>query len=235
MYEQPDHHDDTAEDLLRRALLDAEGGNAAVAMRVDGLSLCEELTIIFHGRRDLSTIQTYVAHGGRGAGAEVGAAELLRVPCDLDLADAEDRKDAEHLYAEQAAALRDSLLAADTVLSIWREPLAAAMATEVDVDRSIQLEVSLPAHRLMPVSLVAPDRQTIVLPVCGARTLAAGRPPMGIACAQQDVTRVYPLPEDPERCLADFLDHASAHARRLADRLSHQEASVERFLELSDE
>ena len=45
--------------------------------------------MVFHGRRDLGTIQTYVAHGGRGAGAAVGAGELLRVPCDLDLGDAE--------------------------------------------------------------------------------------------------------------------------------------------------
>ena len=237
MYEQPDHHDDSAEELLRRALLDdqEEGGSAAVAMRVEGLALCQQLTIIFHGRRDLSTIQTYVAHGGRGAGTAVAPSELLRVPCDLDLADAEDRDDAEQLYAEQAVALRDALLAADTVLSVWREPLAELSGSEVAVDRSIRLEVALPAHRLMPVALVAPDRQLMVVPVCGARTLAEGRPPMGIACAQQVVAQVYPLPEDPERCLDDFLERAALHARRLADRLAHQEASVERFLELSDE
>jgi hypothetical protein len=58
---------------------------------------------------------------------------------------------------------------------------------------------------------------------------------MGIACAQQDLSRVYPLPEDPEHCLHDFLEHSGQHARRLADRLAQQEASVERFLELSDE
>jgi hypothetical protein len=69
--------------------------------------------------------------------------------------------------------------------------------------------------------------------VCEARTLAEGRPPMGIACAQQGVARVYPLPDDPERCLEDFLDHAADHARDLAERLEHQEASVERFLELN--
>jgi hypothetical protein len=56
----------------------------------------------------------------------------------------------------------------------------------------------------MPVALVAPDKHITVAPVCGARTLAEGRPPMGIACAQQDVARVYPLPDDPERCLEDF-------------------------------
>src|SRR5919202_1142102 len=53
-----------ADDLLRRALLDKEA-TAAVALRVAGLPLCEQLTVVFHGRRDLGTIQTYVAHGGR--------------------------------------------------------------------------------------------------------------------------------------------------------------------------
>ena len=73
----------------------------------------------------------------------------------------------------------------------------------------------------------------VVTAVCGARPLAEGRPPMGIVCAQQDVARVYPLPDDPERCLEDFLEVAAEHAREMADRLGRQEASVERFLELS--
>jgi len=56
---------------------------------------------------------------------------------------------------------------------------------------------------------------------------------MGIACAQQDVAHVYPLPDDPERCLEDFALRAADHARRMAERLDHQEASVRRFMELS--
>ena len=76
-------------------------------------------------------------------------------------------------------------------------------------------------------------RAAIVTAVCGARPLAQGRPPMGIACAQQDVVRVYPLPDDPERCLQDFLEVAADHARELAERIGRQETSVERFLELS--
>jgi hypothetical protein len=56
---------------------------------------------------------------------------------------------------------------------------------------------------------------------------------MGIACAQPDLTRVYALTDDPERCVQDFLELAAEHARELAQRLAHQEASVERFLELS--
>jgi hypothetical protein len=227
-------HDRDAEALLRRALLDAEA-SAAVALRVKGLSLCDALTIIFHGRRDLGTIQTYVALGGHGAGASVGAGDLLRVPCDLDLAGAADREDAEQLYVQQAEALRDALLAADTVLAVWRGPLAEVAGREVAVDRSIELSTPLPAHRLMPVALVAPERQLTVTPVCGVRTLAEGRPPLGIACAQQDLSHVYSLPDDPESCLQDFLERSAEHARRLADRLTHQEASVQRFLELSDE
>jgi hypothetical protein len=57
---------------------------------------------------------------------------------------------------------------------------------------------------------------------------------MGIACLQQDVARVYPLPDDPEACLQDFLELAAEHARRMAGELERREASVARFLELSD-
>ena len=226
--------EDHADDLLRRALIDAEA-SAAVALRVASLPLCDTLTVVFHGRRDLGTIQTYVAHGGRGAGSAVSAGELMRVPYDLDLGAAGDRREAEALYAEQAAALRDALVGADTVLDIWREPLEEVAGGPVEVDRRIRLDVRLPAHRLLPAALVAPERGMVVTAVCGARPLAEGRPPMGIVCAQQDVARVYPLPDDPERCLEDFLEVAADHARGLADRLGRQEASVERFLELSGE
>jgi hypothetical protein len=222
----------TSEELLRRALLDAQAA-ASVALRVQPLSTCDALTIVFHGRRDLGTIQTYVAHGGLGTGATVGAGDLLRVPCDLDLGDAGDRDEAEELYAAQARALRDALQAADTVLAVWREPLESLAGSAVDVDRSIDLQVQLPAHRLMPVALVAPEKRVVVAPVCSPRTLAEGLPPMGIACAQQDVARVYPLAEEPEACLADFLTVAEEHALHMAERLQHQELSVERFLELS--
>jgi len=225
---------DNADELLRRALIDPQD-SAAVALRVGGLPLCESLTVVFHGRRDLGLIQTYVTHGGHGAGRAVAPSQLMRVPCDLDLGGARDRDEAEGLYAEQAGAMRDALLGADTVLDIWREPLEAALDAEVTLDRRIALDVRLPAHRLLPAALVAPERGLTVTAVCGARPLAAGRPPMGIACAQPDVARVYPLPDDPERCLEDFLELAADHARRAGEQLRHQEASVARFLELSAE
>src|SRR4051794_20299678 len=133
-----DDHD--ADDLLKRALIDTDAA-AAVALRVGGLPLCETLTVVFHGRRDLGTIQTYITHGERGAGAAVAPDELMRVPCDLDLAEAADREDAERLYAEQARALRDALEAADTVLAIWREPLEELAQSQVGVDRRIGLGV----------------------------------------------------------------------------------------------
>jgi hypothetical protein len=225
--------DGAAEELLRRALLD-DSAAVAVSLRVDGLPLSDAVTVIFHARRDLGTLQTYVAPGSRGAGATVSANELLRVPCDLDLADAEDREEAELLYLEQARALRDALVGADLVLDVWREPLSELIGSGVDVDRSVQLSVRLPAPRLLPTALVARESQLVVTPVCGARTLAQGRPPLGIACAQQDFTRVYPLADDPARCVEDFLQLSANHARTLAERLDHQEASIDRFLELSD-
>ena len=193
------------------------------------------MTVIFHGRRDLGTLQTYVACGSRGAGATVSASELLRVPCDLDLADAEDRDEAERLYVEQATALRDALVGADTVLDVWREPLSATWRAAASPSTTpCSCRSSCPRHRLLPTALVATESQLVVTPVCSARTLADGRPPMGIACAQQDLSRVYPLADDPERCVEDFLELAAEHALLLAERLEHQEASVQRFMELSD-
>ena len=230
----PDDARRESDELLRSALLDA-GAAASVALRVRPLATCGALTVIFHGRRDLGTVQTYVAHGDLRAGHSVGADALLRVPCDLDLAGASDREEAEELYVDQARALRDALTAADTVLAVWREPLEDAVSSAVGLDNSVDLRVALPAHRLMPVALVAPERSLMVAPVCGAQPLKEGRPPMGIALAQQDVARVYPLSEDPEACLGDFFDRAADHARRTAERLEQQEASVERFLELSDD
>jgi hypothetical protein len=225
--------DGAAEQLLRRALLD-DSAAVTVSLRVEGLPLSEAMTVIFHGRRDLGTLQTYVTYGSRAAGATVAARELLRVPCDLDLADAGDRDEAERLYIEQATALRDALVGADTVLDVWREPLSDIASSGVSVDHSIELSVRLPAPRLLPTALVATESQLVVTPVCSARTLADGPPPMGIACAQQDLTRVYSLSDDPERCVEDFLELAAEHALALADRLEHQDASVQRFLELSD-
>jgi hypothetical protein len=230
--EERDRDDGTAEELLRRALLD-DTSAVAVSLRVEGLPVTEAVTVIFHGRRDLGTLQTYVTYGSKGAGATVAANELLRVPCDLDLAAAGDREEAERLYAEQATALRDALVGADTVLDVWRAPLDEISDGRLTVDHSVALPVGLPAPRLLPTALVAPDCKLVVTPVCSARTLAAGRPPMGIACAQPDLTRVYPLTDDPERCVQDFLELAAEHARALAQRIAHQEASVERFLELS--
>jgi hypothetical protein len=226
-------HGDSADELLSRALIDQQQ-SAAVAMRVGGLALARQLTIIFHGRRDLSTINTYVALGEHGAGEELRPSELLRVPCYLDLAEAATRRDAEQLYREQASVLREALRAADTVLAVWWEPLRQLTASPVKVEHT-GTTPDLPAQLLMPVALRAADRGMIVVAVCSARTLAAGAPPLGIACVQQEVSHVYPLTDDPERCLEDFFARAEDHAHHLADRLAHQEASVARFLELSED
>jgi hypothetical protein len=232
---EEDHTADegAAEELLRRALLD-DTSAVAVSLRIGGMPVSEAVTVIFHGRRDLGTLQTYVTNGNRSAGSTVAASELLRVPCDLDLGDAVDRDEAERLYVEQATALRDALVSADTVLDVWREPLSELLDGELTIDHSVELSLRLPAPRLLPTALVAPERRLVVTPVCSARTLAEGRPALGIACAQQDLMRVYPLADDPERCVEDFLQQAAEHAHALAVRIEHQEASIERFLELTD-
>ena len=141
------------------------------------------------------------------------------MPCDLDLAEASDRDEAEALYRDQARALRDALVAADTVLAVWREPLAEITAARIEVDRGVASPVDAPAPRLIPVALRAAERRLSVVAVCSARTLAEGRPPLGIACIQQELSHVYPLTDDPEHALADFLDRAGeprAPARRPA-------------------
>src|SRR5436305_9249684 len=117
--EESNPQDSQADELLRRALLD-DSASVAVSLRVGGLPLSEAVTVIFHGRRDLGTLQTYVTPGSLGAGTTVAASELLRVPCDLDLADAGDRAEAEQLYVEQASTFRDALMGADVVLDVWR-------------------------------------------------------------------------------------------------------------------
>jgi hypothetical protein len=222
-----------AEDLLKRALLD-DSAAVTVSLRIDGLPVSEAVTVIFYARRDLGTLQTYLTPGSKGAGSVLAAADLMRVPCDLDLGGAEDMDEARELYGNQARALRDAVLSADVVLDVWREPLEQMVGRVIQVDHRVNLDLNLPKPRLLPTALVAPDLQLLVTPVTSARTLAEGRPPLGIACVQQDVTRIYPLQEDPEACVIDFLDYAANRARRLAKRIAHQEASVERFLEISD-
>jgi hypothetical protein len=233
LQEDPIFEPGDAEELLRRALLD-EASAVTVSLRIDGLPVSEAVTIIFYARRDLGTLQTYLTPGSHGAGARVTAGELLRVPCDLDLAEAEDREEAEQLYAEQARLLRDAVLSADIVLDVWREPLVELAGRGLTVDHSVEFPARLPMPRLLPTALVSPDTQLFVTPVCSARTLAEGRPPIGIACSQQDVTRIYQLSDDPERCVEDFMEVSAAHAHELAERIAHQEASVERFLEISE-
>ncbi len=229
--DEPDRDGD-AEELLKRALLDAASA-VSVSLRIDGLPVSEAVTVIFCARRDLGTLQTYLTPGSRGAGSTVSPRELLRVPCDLDLADAVDREEAERLYAEQARTLRDAVLGADIVLGIWRDALVSLLG-EVETRMSVDLPARAPLPRLLPTLLVAPDSQIVVTPVCNARTLAEGQPAVGIACIQQEVARVYPLAHDPEGCVVDFIERSARHAHDLAEQIAHQEASVERFLELSD-
>ena len=218
----------------QRALIDADE-SAAVALRVAGLPLVRRA----HGRlprpprpRDDPDLRR---PRRPRRGSAVGADELMRVPCDLDLGrrggPRRGRAPVRRAGAPPARRAGGRRHRARHLARAARGPRRA----RVEVDRRLELDVRLPAPRLLPAALVAPDARIVVTAVCGARALAEGKPPMGIACAQQDVARVYPLPDDPERCLDDFLEHAAEHARRVGEQLGRQEQSVRRFLELSGE
>ena len=153
-------------------------------------------------------------HGGRGAGAAVARRRAAARP----VRPRPRRRRATATRPRSSTPSRPARCATRSSPPTPCSPSGASRSSElagarVGVDRSVALDVRLPAHRLMPVALVAPERHLTVAPVCGARTLAEGRPPLGIACAQQDVAHVYPLPDDPERCLEDFLERAADHAR----------------------
>src|SRR3954447_11624994 len=94
------HPGDDADDLLRRALIDPEQ-SVALALEVNGLALADALTVVFHRRTDLGTLQLCIAHGRRGADSAIAAGEMLRLPVDLDLGDGETRDEAEEAYGEQ--------------------------------------------------------------------------------------------------------------------------------------
>ena len=190
--------------------------------------------MVFHGRKDLGTIQTYVAHGGRGAGEAVGKDELLRVPVRPRPRRRRGPRGGRAPVRRAGRALRDALVGADTVLDIWREPLEDLAHDHVRVDRRIRLDVRLPAHRLLPTALVSPEKQIVVTAVCGARPLAEGRPPMGIAVrASRTSCASTRCRTTPSAASTDFLELAAEHAHALAEQLGRQEASVQRFLELS--
>ena len=215
-----------ADDLLQRALIDAEAC-AAVALKVCELPLSEALTVIFHGRRDLGTMQTYVAHGGARRGLRGrrrrAAARAVR-PRSRRRRRARRGRGALRRPG-QGAARRDRRRGHGAG-RLGRAARGARRARDVAVDRSIDLRVRLPAHRLMPVALSAPERRLSSRAVCGARTLAEGRPPLGIVCAQQD--RRARLSAAPTTRSAAWRTSSSAPPARPPHgaALEHQEASV---------
>ena len=185
-----------ADDLLQRALIDA-ASCAAVALKVPDLALSDALTVNLPRpprSRDAADLRRPRRPRRRLGRRRLGAAARPLRPGPRRRRLARRGRGAD---AEQARALRDAIVAADTVLAVWAGPLAAATGSDVAVDRSIELGVKLPAHRLMPVALSAPERRMLVAAVCGARTLSQGPPPLGIVCAQQDLVHVYPLSDDP--------------------------------------
>ena len=55
------------------------------------------------------------------------------------------------------------------MLDIWREPFEELVHDHIRVDRRLQLNVRLPAQRLLPTALVSPEKQIVVTAGFGAR------------------------------------------------------------------
>ena len=157
------------------------------------------------------------------------------MPCDLDLADAEDREEAERLYVEQATALRDALVGADTVLDVWREPLGELAGSGVAVDHSVSCSVRLPAPPAAAHRAGRAPSHSSSSRRCAARARwprAARR--WGSPAPSRTSAASIRWPTTPSAASRTSCELAAEHARALAERLDHQEASVQRFLELSD-
>ena len=117
---------DEADDLLQRALIDAEA-SAAVALRVGGLAMSEAVTVIFHGRRDLGTIQTYVANGGqrrRRGRRRVASSCACRATSIWPTPPIATRPRSSTRPRPRRSATRSSR--ADTVLSVWADAAVRA-------------------------------------------------------------------------------------------------------------
>ena len=224
---------DQADDLLQRALLDAEAC-ASVALKVGDLPLSEAVTVIFHGRRDLGTLQTYVTNGGRAAGSAVGASELLRVPCDLDLADASlARRGRGALRRAGARAARRDRRRRHRARRLGRPARRGDRRRRRDraLDRARRAPARAPpdARRADRAGAAHARRRRL------RRAHARRGPPA-------DGDRLRPAGPRPRlsavrrpRALPRGLRAARRRARPpdWSPRLDHQEASVQRFLELN--
>ena len=174
----------------------------------------------------------------RGAGSAVGADELLRVPCDLDLGDAEDREEAERAVRRAGRArCATRCVAADTVLTIWREPLEELVA---DARRASTARSSsrsgCPAHRLHAGrarrARAPADRRA------GVRRAPAGRGPAADGHRLRPAGRRARLPAARRpRALPGGLPRARRRARAPSwpSSSSTRRPSVRRFLELTGE
>ena len=136
---------DQADDLLQRALLDAEAC-ASVALKVS------DLAAVRGPDRDLPR-PPRPRHAAdlrrpRRPRRRLGrrrAPSCCASPATSTSPTPRSRDEAEELYAEQARALRDAIVAADTVLAVWAGPLAAATGGDI-ADRALDRARRAPAR-----------------------------------------------------------------------------------------
>ena len=200
--EDPRSDDGAAEQLLRRALLD-QTSSVAVSLRVGGLPLSDAVP------RDLPRSSARPRHTpdvrrcgsrgswcqGRGERAAAGCPPISISPMPRTATRPSACVRAGDCVQGRAGGRRHR---ARGVAGAARANFPAASASS--------MRSTCPCDCPRRVCSTARGSRSPArgAPVCSARTLAQGRPPMGIACAQQDVTRVYALADDPVRCVEDF-------------------------------
>ena len=224
-----------ADDLLKRALIDAEAA-ASVALRVAPLTLSRDADRgLPRPPRPRARSRPTSPTAAAAPATAVGKDELMRVPLRPRPGRAPRTARRPSTCSPSRPARCATRWSAPTPCSTSGASRSRTSAHDhIRVDRRIRLDLRLPAHRLLPTALVSPEKQIVVTAVCSARPLAEGRPPMGIA-VRASRTSCASIRCPTTRSAASRTSSSSRPSTptRWPSRLGRQEASVQRFLELS--
>ena len=196
------------------------------------------LTVVFHGRRDLGTIQTYVdarRSRRRRGGRRPTSCCACRATSTSPTPRTARRPSTSTPSRPPRCATRWSAPTRCSTSGASRSRTSAH--GRVEVDRRIALDVDLPAHRLLPAALVAPgaaDRRHRRVrrpparrgpPADGDRLRAAGRRPR-LPAARRPGALPGGLPRRRRRARAPHGGAASAARRRACSASSSSRATT---------
>ena len=219
---------DDADDLLRRALIDPEA-SVAVALRVGGLALtrgADDRLPRPRGPRDDPDLRRPRRRAARASA--IGADELLRVPCDLDLGDAGTRERGRGgLRRAGPRAARRAAGGRHRARHLARAAAGAARRRPSASTARWSCRCACPAHRLH-ADRAGGARQAHHR---RRRCAAPGRWPKaarrwGSPAPSRTSRTSIRCPTTPSAAWRTSPSCAAEHARRMAERLDHQEASV---------